>query len=270
MKKIFLATIILLSTLSISAYLFFNISEFKTENNMLWKKKELEIKSRLLSIPILLYHNIDGKGVFSIDLKTLRSHFQLLKERNVRVIKLSELNDRIENPVPFSEKAVVITFDDGFFSMYTKLLPLVKEFGFPVTLFIYTDAVSRRGGKGLDWDKLKILDRSGIDIQAHSKSHRDLTLLSRENTADSKAGLYQEIFLSKKILEMHLGKKVVFFAFPYGRYDLDLADLAYTAGYKRVFSTDYGSNIITRNNFCLRRQHIKRGFTLADIEKFIR
>ena len=61
-----------------------------------------------------------------------------------------------------------------------------------------------------------------------------------------------------------------FFAFPYGRYNLKLIDLCMLAGYRRVFSTDYGSNIITRDNYSLSRQHVKRGFTLQFIERFLR
>jgi peptidoglycan/xylan/chitin deacetylase (PgdA/CDA1 family) len=235
-----------------------------------WHLKQREIKSRLLAIPIILYHNIDGKGVFSIDLERLRSHFQFLRDKNIRVIRLSELIERIENPSPFKEKVVVLTFDDGFFSMYTKLLPLAREFGYPITLFIYTDNIYNKAEKSLTWHLLKELEKNGIDIECHSVSHEDLLRLSHQNTMKSKRQLFEEIYLSKRIIELYLHKKVEYFAFPYGRYDLKIIDMCAHSGYRRVFSTDYGSNIITRNNYCLRRRHIKKLTNLKMIEDIIR
>ena len=66
-----------------------------------------------------------------------------------------------------------------------------------------------------------------------------------------------------------MNKKIDMFAYPYGKYDLSIIDLTVKAGYRRAFSTDYGSNIITRDNFCLRRQHIKNSYTLNYIESII-
>ena len=48
-----------------------------------------------------------------------------------------------------------------------------------------------------------------------------------------------------------------------------LIDLSKKSGYTRVFSTDYGSNVITRNNFCLRRHHIKKSYSMGHFEKII-
>jgi peptidoglycan/xylan/chitin deacetylase (PgdA/CDA1 family) len=248
----------------------YSLNDIIVHRGIKWNLKQREIKSRLLAIPILLYHNIDGPGVFSLQLEKLRSHFQFLRDNNIKVIRLSELIERSENPMPFKEKAVVITFDDGFFSMHSKLLPLVKEFGYPVTLFVYVDNIYTKAKKSLTWDQLKELEKNGIDIECHSVSHADLLRLSNQNTMSSKRQLFEEIYLSKRIMELYLPKKIRYFAFPYGRYDLKIIDMCASSGYRRVFSTDYGSNIITRNNYCLRRRHIKRNTNLKLIEDIIK
>jgi peptidoglycan/xylan/chitin deacetylase (PgdA/CDA1 family) len=191
----------------------------------------------------------------------------MLKDQNINVISLSELMNRLENPVKFEKKSVVISFDDGYSSMYTKLLPLAKEFGYPVTLFVHLNAVSENGK--MTWEKLRTLDREGIDIQCHSISHEDLAKLSAKNDLDSKEKLFSELYTSKEIFELYMNKKMKFFAFPYGRYDLKVVEASKNAGYLRVFSTDYGSNIITNNNYCLRRHHIKNSFSLDYIKKII-
>lgn len=238
---------------------------------MAWLHKDKEITSRLLAIPILLYHNIDGKGPFSIDAATLREHFQLIRDRNIRVVPLRELIHKLEHPAPYQEKVIAITFDDGYGSMYDKLLPLVREFRYPITLFVYSDNISLHSSKNLTWKRLRTLDCSGIDIQAHTISHSDLLQLSKKkNDPAARKKLFEEIYLSKRILELYLGKTIDLFAFPYGRYDLDIIDLTQKSGYRRAFSTDYGSNSITRDNFCLRRQHIKNSYSLGYIDNIIR
>ncbi|OHD68764.1 MAG: hypothetical protein A2W19_10900 [Spirochaetes bacterium RBG_16_49_21] len=270
MKNIYIVILSLLGSLGIS--LFFYLDDFSLSNSSRpdWRYKDKEISSRLLAIPILLYHNINGRGPFSIDDAVLREQFQLIKEKGMRVVSLHELIGRLEHPKPYREKGVIITFDDGYYSTYSLLVPLAREFRYPVTQFIYCDAVSQRSSRSMTWARLRIMERMGIDVQAHSISHADLTELSRKNDPISRKKLFEEIYLSKRIIELYLGKKVDFFAFPYGRYDLYLVKLASDAGYKRVFSTDYGSNIITRDNFCLRRNHIKSSYSLHYIENLIK
>ena len=61
-----------------------------------WRVKEKETQSRLLEVPILLYHNIDGKGVFSLTSETMRAHFELFRRKGIRIISLKELDRRLE------------------------------------------------------------------------------------------------------------------------------------------------------------------------------
>lgn len=234
-----------------------------------WKVKEKEVRSRLLAVPILLYHNIDGRGPFSIESDVLRQQFQLIKERKIRVIPLKELVERLENPRPFEERVVVLTFDDGYASMYDKLLPLAREFKYPVTLFVYTDFITMRGRRSLTWKKLREMDRSLIDIQCHTISHADLTKLTGRKGKEVRKKLFDEMVLSRKIMELRLGKEIEYFAFPFGRYDLEIIALSHNAGYNRVFSTDYGSNVITRDNYCLKRHHIKKNYSLEYFDRLI-
>jgi peptidoglycan/xylan/chitin deacetylase (PgdA/CDA1 family) len=269
-KNIYIVIASLCASLGVALIFYLGGFSLTKGSGLDWQYKDKEIFSRLLSIPILLYHNIDGRGPFSIDYTVLREHFRLIKKNGIGVVPLHELVGRLEHPIPFKEKGVVITFDDGYFSTYTLLLPLAKEFGYPVTEFVYCDAVAHRSSRSLTWDRLRTMDRNGIDIQSHSITHADLTELSGKNDQVSRKKLFEEIYLSRRIIELYLDKKVDFFAFPYGRYDLHLAKLAADAGYKRVFSTDYGSNIISRDNFCLRRSHIKSSYSLHYFKNLIR
>ncbi|MDY6967324.1 MAG: polysaccharide deacetylase family protein [Spirochaetota bacterium] len=257
-----------------SLYWFLNL-ENEDMNSMVytpvkWRIKKREIKSRLFSTPILLYHNIDGKGVFSLPSKTLSSQFEMFIDKKINVISLEQLVKRIEIPKPFNQKAIAITFDDGFPSMYHQLLPLASKFGYPITLFVYIDFIFTKSKRNLTWELLRKMEKKGISIECHTISHPDLNEISKENTPESKRKLFEEIYLSKRIIELYMKKNVKYFAFPYGRYSLKIIELCQFAGYQRVFSTDYGSNIITRDNYCLKRTHVKNTFPLRLIEKFVK
>jgi peptidoglycan/xylan/chitin deacetylase (PgdA/CDA1 family) len=270
MKNIIILTASLLVSLAIALVLYSLDPDTTAMGRMSWLHKNKEAADRLLSIPVLLYHNIDGKGPFSIDAETLREHFQLIRDRGIRVVPLRELIQRLDNPVPYRDRVIVITFDDGYGSMFDKLLPLAKEFNYQVTLFVYVDMILQKSSKNLTWKKLRDMDREGIDIQCHSVSHKDLVQLSKSKDPASRKGLYEELYLAKRILELYLRKRIDFYAFPFGRYDLNVIDLAASAGYSRVFSTDYGSNVITRDNYCLRRHHIKSSYSLNYVDTIIR
>ncbi len=270
MKKYTPLFVIILISLVVSIFVFLDVPRIINKSGFSWEFKKKEIRSRLLSIPILVYHNIDGKGVFSIDHDVLRSHFRMFKEKNIRIIKLEDLVNRLSDPKPYNEKAAVLTFDDGYYSMYSKLLPLAKEFGYPITLFVYVNFINSGGKNSLTWELLKKMDREGIDIQGHSLSHSDLTKFSGKDDYLSGKKMYEEIYLSKLILSIYLDKEIKYFAFPYGRYDLRIIDYSINSGYERVFSTDYGSNVVTRNNICLRRHHIKKSYSLEYIENLLR
>lgn len=254
MKKLTAPIIVFAAALCAALLLLAGGFRFGRERILAFEEKQAQIRTRLLEAPVLLYHNIDGTGDFSVSLETLRSHFLFIRQQNIRVVSLKEMVSALETARPFKEPVIAITFDDGYPAMYTKLLPLLREFGYPATLFIYTDAVN--GGKRLlNWEALREMDGDLIDVQCHGLSHRDLTKLS---DAAGRKRLFEELYMSKRLIELNLGKKVDFFAFPYGRYSERLTELCRAAGYRKVFSTDYGNNILSADNFCLKRQHIKK------------
>lgn len=237
------------------------------EKEKTWEKKHNEKFTRSQEIPVLLYHNIEGKGDFSIPQYKLKEQFSYLKNNGYQVIPLDTFANDFSSP---DQKGVVLTFDDDYPAMYRYLLPLVYEYHFPVTLFVYIDGITNGRGGGLSWGDLHDLELAGVEIESHSKSHADLVALYDKGDEESEQKLFEEIYLSKRVLELYLHKEIDYFAFPYGKYNLGLIDLCKLAGYKRVFSTDYGPNILTRNNYCLRRHHIKNSYTLEYFSSIVK
>jgi peptidoglycan/xylan/chitin deacetylase (PgdA/CDA1 family) len=97
-------------------------------------------KSRLL---ILGYHgvSIDDEHRWNPELfmprEILRQRFAIMKDAGCRVLDLTTAVKLLyEGGLP--EKAVVITFDDGFYNFYSEAVPILEEFGFPATVYLTT------------------------------------------------------------------------------------------------------------------------------------
>ena len=61
------------------------------------------------------------------------------------------------------EKAVLLTFDDGWESVYTDAYPVLKEFGFPFTMYLYKKYVNS-GGRSMTWDQIREMMAFGAEV----------------------------------------------------------------------------------------------------------
>jgi peptidoglycan/xylan/chitin deacetylase (PgdA/CDA1 family) len=97
-------------------------------------------RQRLL---ILAYHGISmidehkWNGSQYISPETLRIRMQQLQRSRCAVLPLGEAVERLyRNDLP--DRAVALTFDDGFADFYHRAFPIISDFGFPVTLYLTT------------------------------------------------------------------------------------------------------------------------------------
>jgi peptidoglycan/xylan/chitin deacetylase (PgdA/CDA1 family) len=175
-------------------------------------------------LAVLSFHKIgkppaDGWNTwFYIPKETFVCQLNDLKTGGWEVLDRVQFLEGLRNPERLPERSVLITFDDGYRSMRTLVLPLMREFGLPAVLFVPTDYVGGRnafdGGAEPDeaicnWDDLRELESGGISIQSHGASHRRFSELN----LDEQKG---ELMRSKATLEGGLGKQIDMLAFPYG------------------------------------------------------
>lgn len=193
-------------------------------------------------IPILVYHNFNPTvpGSMSITPEKFETQLKWLKSNGFTVIPLSDLVSYLEGRISsLPAKSVVITADDGWESVYTYMLPLVRKYHIPVTLFIYPATISN-GPHVMTWDQLKELQQTGLfDIESHTYWHPNFKQeRKRLSRYEYEKFVHVQLFNSKKILENKLGKKITLLAWPYGIYDNYLEQEAAKAGYVMAFSID--------------------------------
>lgn len=205
---------------------------------------------------ILMYHSIGyNKKYFTVTPDNFDLQMSILKN-NFNVISLVELNHRLKNKIPFPNKTVVITFDDGYVDNLSIAYPILKKYNLPATIFLATGFLGKKMVNTEDIDNLFIMSEEQIlnlqkndtliDFQPHSVSHRKMDKLDMVES-----GL--EMKKSKECVEKILGKKCSFFAFPFGKYNENILNIAkkeflLSLSTKKGVVTFGGSNYVLPRN----------------------
>jgi peptidoglycan/xylan/chitin deacetylase (PgdA/CDA1 family) len=222
------------------------------------------------TVPILCYHRF-GQGASKMLVAPERFEEQLewLARNHYRVIRLADLMGFLAGREALPERSVVITIDDGYETVYRHAYPALKKYGFSATLFVYTDFIGARDG--LSWAELQEMAASGvIDIQAHSKTHRNLVeRRAGETDADYRKSIDAEARQPRAVLERRLaaaGVKVRHFAFPFGDANDLVLDTLVREGYDIGVTVNPGGNPFFAQPMMLRRTMIFGDHDLDDFK----
>lgn len=200
-------------------------------------------------VPIITYHSVDEESLpISTPTEIFARQMSYLKKKRISVIPLSRLCECLVSRNPLPERSAVITFDDAFEGVFKYAFPILREFGYPATVFAVTDYV----GKQMDWetvegvpayrlstwDELAEMDAAGIEIESHTMTHRFMTELDEKSIAAEVEG-------SVEAIEKRLDKKVRFLAYPYGVCNPTAVKVVKQSGILAAVTGTFG---ITREN----------------------
>ncbi len=220
-------------------------------------------------VPILNYHNFsrDRKSKMMMPKKNFERQMAYLHDKGYRVISLDAFFDFLDFNRQVPEKSVVITFDDGWRHVYDIAWPVLKKYGYPATLFVYTDLIVG-SSQTLDWDMIREMAADGLDIQCHTKTHRNLSKKKvDESPAEYLAAINDELTESARIIKEKVGVKVRYLAYPYGDTNEDVIRLVRDNGYRGAFTTRRGSNPFFADYYQLKRGMIFGDFDLEQFKK---
>jgi peptidoglycan/xylan/chitin deacetylase (PgdA/CDA1 family) len=193
-------------------------------------------------VPILLYHRFGPVVSDSMTITTpvFESHLLYLRDHAYTVIPLKLLVEHCLGKQPsLPARPVVIVVDDAHRTVFTDMIPLLKRYRFPMTLFIYPSAISR-ASYAMTWGQLRDVGTSGlVDFQSHTYWHPNFRVdKKRLAPAQYEAFVDDQLCKSKRVLEKELNVKVDLLAWPFGIYDDQLMKRAREAGYKAAFSIE--------------------------------
>jgi peptidoglycan/xylan/chitin deacetylase (PgdA/CDA1 family) len=225
--------------------------------------------TRYRAVPVLTYHNLSKteSNIMTVTDAAFDQQMKYLKDNGYRVITLNQLYDFVKFNSPLPEKSVLITFDDGWRSTWEIGLPILKKYGFPATVFIYTDFIGQTPDKSLTWDMVQELQNNGVDIQCHSKTHRDLTLMTaNEQFEQYYNALNLEMTLPSNLVQEKLKRRCDYLAYPYGATNRLVSSLAEKHGYRLAFTVNRGSAPFFSDLYRIDRSMI---YGTHDMKKFV-
>ena len=181
---------------------------------------------------IIYYHEIveekDGYSYQKTEVDKFEKQMEYLSVNGYQTLFFSE----IENSLP--DKAIIVSFDDGFRTVYQNAAPIMCRYGIKGNIYLPTHYM------GLDehfmtWQMVKELyDNGRFEMQAHTHNHIDIRNLS-ENA------LREEIEKSHHLFEEYLGYVPNTFCMPFGVYDKrSINTLKSIEAYKYYLGSFYG------------------------------
>ena len=220
------------------------------------------------TVPILTYHRFGNKrDRMIVTSEAFASQMAYLRDNGYRVIPLSSLLPFLKGEAALPQRSVVITLDDGYQSSHEIAYPILKKFGFPATIFVYSDFVGARDA--MNWGTMRNMAASGlIDFQPHSKSHPHLARRQQQESWSAyHARVTEEIRAPGQKIQQQLGQPLYSFAYPYGetneRVIAELEDNSYQLG----VTVHAGGNPAFAYPFRLRRTMI---YGDRDLDSFAR
>ncbi len=178
-------------------------------------------------VKVLLYHDVSSKIMnanvtTALPLDVFKEHMYKLLNEGYTSVTVTKMFEMMKNGT-LPEKAVAITFDDGYLDIYEEVFPFLQEIGYIATTYVIGEKIGTE--KNLSGAMLKEMYDSGWEIGSHSMSHRDLI------SADD---LTYEICFSKQIISESSGipaADVASFAYPYGSADERVMTKVYKCGF---------------------------------------
>lgn len=223
------------------------------------------------TVPVLSYHNfsLDKTDKMTVSKASFEDQMQLLKDRGYHVISIDQLFDFFDFKKQIPSKSIVITIDDGWKSAYEIAFPVLKKYGYPATLFVYTDLINSTK-KTMTWEHVKELADNGIDIQCHTITHRDLAgAQEKESFKEYFYAVEKEILQSSNIIKKNINRDCRYLAYPYGNSSNVVVAILKRNGFRGAFTVRRGSSPFFINNYMVNRSMIYGEYDLKKFEKIL-
>ena len=183
---------------------------------------------------VLLYHHVDTTTPpsTSISPEEFRAHLDYFEENEFAVIQLDEMVQHLRTRTALPERAVAITFDDGYSSIYETAFPLLVEYDMPFTLFLSTEPLNNRQKNYMNWEQVRELSEAGALIANHLVSHS--YMLSRDIQETDVSWLERqrsELLEAEATILKETGQSHRFLAYPYGEFNAEIKSMIREEGF---------------------------------------
>ncbi len=186
------------------------------------------------ALVVLQYHHIsdDTPASTSTSPEVFEKHLQYLDRHDFDVIGLDKLAELIRHGKPLPDKTAVITFDDGYLSVYKEAYPRLAGYGFPFAVFINTRPHDAGNPHFMSWEQMGEMSAQGVIFANHTVSHSHLIQRAQgESASEWEQRVWGEISRAEETIHQQLQQHHKLLAYPYGEYNAALKKLLDEKGY---------------------------------------
>jgi len=166
-------------------------------------------------VPILCYHQIrdwrptDSKTAqaYIVPPASFHEQIKMLADSGYHTILPDQLYAYLNEGTPLPSKPVMLTFDDTDLDQYTVAKPLLEKYGYKGVFFVMTVSIGRP--RYMSKEQIKDLSDKGHVIASHTWDHHNVKKYQGQDWVT-------QIEKPTKQLEQITGKKIQYFAYPFG------------------------------------------------------
>ena len=185
-------------------------------------------------VPILCYHQLrdwrpsDGKVArdYIVPPQKFEDQVKALADSGYHAILPDQLMDYLQYGKPLPSKPFMITFDDTDETQYNVGLPVLEKYGFKGVFFIMTVSINRP--RYMSKEQIKTLSDKGHVIASHTWDHHNV---KKYTDPDWPVQLEKPA----RQLETITGKKIEYFAYPFGLWNPEAIPHLKTFAMKAAF-----------------------------------
>lgn len=224
---------------------------------------------------VLNYHDVitdpasaDPDARFAVNKKNLDAQFAWLRSNHYAVVDIQTLLNASNGKLSLPDKAILLSFDDGYLSFYTEVMPLLEKYHYPATIAIVGSWLENQNAPEqhtvMSADQIREVMKSGlVEVASHGYDlHRGLIVNTRgdhqsaataraftDNSYESEQHYRERIFqaLDKSAEQLFqiIGVRPRVMVWPYGDYNAVTLEAAKRAGMPLTMGLGDGNNTLT-------------------------
>jgi poly-beta-1,6-N-acetyl-D-glucosamine N-deacetylase len=252
---------------------------------------------------VLSYHEIADKSetldqAYTVTPSNFEHQIHWLIDSGYHFVSIDDILKYRKSGTPLPEKSVLITFDDGYQSVYANAYPILKKYKIPTVIALVgnwmksKDKVDFDGhmidrNKFLSQAQIKEMVGSGlVEIASHSccmhkgiignpQGSKQPAATTRQWLADKRGyedektyqqRVYNDLSENNTFLKRYTGQQPRVMVWPYGRYNIETRRIAERLGMPIGLTLDDGSNTRLTPLWGLRRILVEGKMSLQEME----
>jgi biofilm PGA synthesis lipoprotein PgaB len=260
-----------------------------------------------VKLTVLSYHEIAERADalvpnYAVTPANFAAQMQWLRDSHHHFVSVDDVLADAAGRKPLPPDAVLVTFDDGYQSMYVHAFPVLKELHIPAVVALVGSWLDAKGGTVdfdgkaiprddlLTWDEIRTMQHSGlVEVGSHTydlhrgvpgnpQGNRQPAATTREwlpdrNRYEDETSYQRRVAADLRrnnaLLQARLGRSPRVVVWPYGRYNAETTRIAKSLGMPVGLSLDDGPNTAATPLSGLRRVLVEGVMTVPDLERSI-